>query len=74
MPVLLSRGCAHSMLISLFASLQLVEREKKAAEKAARVAQQKARLAEEEEARKQIEFEKAEKKRKQVEAALAAAS
>lgn len=52
----------------------MVEREKKAADKATRVAQQKARLAEEEEARKQVEFEKAEKKRKQVEAALAAAS
>lgn len=51
---------------------QLVEREKKATEKAAKVAQQKIRLAEEEETRKAIEFEKAEKKRKQVEAALGA--
>ena len=55
----------------LFVWLQLEQREKKAAQKAARVGQQKALLADEEEARRQIEFEKAEQKRKQVEAALA---
>ena len=58
----------------MFVWPQLEEREKKAAHKAARVGQQKALLADEEEARKQMEFAKAEQKRKQVEAALAAAS